>query len=70
MKKALTYESIQPVLAENKNNILGDLNANYAHFLSGVLSILTGVSTNWGGEYVRSLKEEEKQQIKTYLGIN
>lgn len=70
VKKALTYESIKPVLLKNKANILHDLSADNGHFLSSVLAILTGLATNWGGEYVRALKEQEKQEIKTYLGIN
>lgn len=70
VKKALTYESLQPVLAKNKQYILGDLNVNYVKFLSAVTSILSGTSTSWGGEFIRALTEREKQQIKTYLGIN
>ena len=69
-EKDLTYESIKPVLVKNKANILQDLSANSIHFVKTVVALLTGVATNWGGEYVDVLTEQEKQRIKAYLGIN
>lgn len=44
--------------------------ADSDHFLATVLAILNGVSANWGGGFIRALREQEKENIKTYLGIN
>lgn len=69
-EKALTYESLQPVLAENRKKIINTLLVSGFRFRLGVVNLLTGDSTNWGGESVDVLTEQEKQQIKAYLGIN
>ena len=71
--KALTYESVEPVLEENNEQVLGVLNADHIQLRSCLLFLLTGdsyYSSYWGSTNIAELSEEDKQKIKTYLGIN
>lgn len=71
--KVLTYESIEPVLDENRTETLVTLRITVNKLRNNILFLLTGDVTyqdSWGGVFVNKLTEEEKQKIKTYLGIN
>lgn len=71
--KALTYESIEVVLEENKGKALNVLNADYIQLRSCILYMMTGdpyYSNLWGGTMLPPTTEEDKQKIKTFLGIS
>ena len=71
--KSLTYESVEPVLEDNVSKMLESLKIN-ADYLRGCILFLMSGKTNypstWGDKTLVLLSEEDKQNIKTYLGIN
>ena len=70
--KKLTYESIDPVLKNNKKKALTALNASAYELVNVILYLFTGQSPyhTWGETTIGHFTEEQKQQIKTYLGIS
>lgn len=71
--KVLTYESIEPVLDNNRGETLTVLRITANKLRNNILLLLTGDLTyqdSWGGTFIAKLTEEEKQKIKTYLGIS
>lgn len=70
--KALTYESVEPVLKDNKKKVLTELNASAYELVNVILYLFTGQGEQhtWGETYIAHFTEEQKQQIKTYLGIS
>lgn len=71
--KALTYESVETVLQENLSKMLENLNINGNYLRACILYLLTGKSNSpstWGDMQIFALTEEDKQSIKTFLGIN
>lgn len=51
-------------------NVLINMNVDAVSLKNSLLSLLTGKNSLWGYTTVHAFTEEEKQQIKTYLGIN
>lgn len=71
--KALTYESVEPVLEENVSKTLDTLKINGGYLRACVLYLMTGKSnypSTWGNEQLPALTDEDKQNIRTYLGIS
>ncbi len=71
--KSLTYETVEPVLEENKGEALHTLNADYIQLRSCLLYLMTGdpyYSCLWGGILMPPTTEEDKHKIKTFLGIS
>lgn len=70
--KELTYESVAPVFGDNKDAILTNLNADHDSLRNCVLFLLTGsydYLNLWGDSEIAPPTEEDKQKIKTFLGI-
>ena len=71
--KVLTYESVETVLEENLSKMLESLNINGNYLRACILYLLTGKSSypsTWGDMQIFALTEEDKQSIKTFLGIS
>lgn len=71
--KALMYESVKPVLEENRGEVINELRINVYKLRNNILYLLTNdksYSDSWGGLFVSPLSESEKQKIKTFLGIS
>lgn len=70
--KVLTYESFAPVFGDNKTAILTSLNADHDALRNCLLFLLTGsydYLNLWGDSEITPPTEEDKQKIKTFLGI-
>lgn len=71
--KALTYESVEPVLEENIPKVLDVLNISWAELRNVIVFMFSSnalYGNLWGDYNIPALSEQEKQEIKTYLGIN
>ena len=71
--KALPYESIEPVLEENIDKVLNALNISWGELRNAIVYMFTKnnlYGNLWGDYHIAELSEQEKQEIKTFLGIS
>lgn len=71
--KSLTYESVEPVLEENIDKVLKTLNISWGELRNVIVYMFTKnnlYGNLWGDYHIPELSEQEKQEIKTFLGIS